>query len=312
MAELYTKTKDGQFKKIGDVDNSQANHIKTDINSDKLKDELLKYWTDKRSGKHNDLAAKHYDILKRTLKADPKDFFEQVNTNEFAFGNGKLYNIADILSMAKLGEYVTKDYIKACFDVSVPRPAIGRGEFLLVASFGNLNFASKAGDLIDDKGHRIEFKGIRAPLGNSSYFSIMSPKKLISIYSVFDMHKADHNNMSLEALDELKETIMHNTARTKNVMMQLQNTDEHDEVLARQMADIFLQTKKLPEVIAAAHLFKYLRIMKADYIFAINKKQFASFRTPKTFEDAYELIVNHFSVSGWTDGNSGISITLEK
>lgn len=312
MAELYTKTKDGQFKKIGDVDNSQANHIKTDINSDTLKNELLQYWTTEKSGKHKNLANKHYTVLKNTLKADPSDYFEQVKSNTFSFGDGELHKIGNLLSLAKLKEYVSPDYIKACFDVSVPRPAIGRGEFLLVASFGNLNFSAKSGDLVDTDGNRIEFKGVRAPLGGGDAFSMMAPKKLISIYSVFDGHKNDYNSLSKEAIDDLTTIALRNTSRVKNLMKQLQNTDEHDDVLARKMADAFLQSHDLATTIAAAHLYKYLKIMRANYLFAINKTDYASFKAPNSYEEAFKLIKNHFSVSGWNEGNTGISITLEK
>jgi hypothetical protein len=104
-------------------------------------------------------------------------------------------------------------------------------------------------------------------------------------------------------------------------MLLLQNNHNKSNHLAEEMLELF-NTKIVdaPEdekenlllnLVAAAHLYAYLKIQKANFLFAINDKVFAGFEAPKSLKQSYEIIRNNFKVNGWTTGNRGITFTLK-
>ena len=104
-------------------------------------------------------------------------------------------------------------------------------------------------------------------------------------------------------------------------MLLLQNNHNKSNHLAEEMLELF-NTKivEAPEdekenlllnLVAAAHLYAYLKIQKANFLFAINDKVFAGFEAPKSLKQSYEIIRNNFKVNGWTTGNRGITFTLK-
>lgn len=172
--ELFTKDKDGNLEKVNGIHDDVAT-------------EVAKYWTPMKAGKHPDLGKKHEAILAKDLKVSGKDFFEQVNQNHFIFQNFGPISLKDFLRKARLDKYVKDEYLDDCLHVTSPQPAIGRGEFLLVANFGNINFADGSGDLVDNDGNRIEVKGKHANLGGKNeWFKQMNRSVLFSLFNLFE------------------------------------------------------------------------------------------------------------------------------
>ena len=91
-------------------------------------------------------------MLERNLIAKPEDLFEQLNSNKFTFQNFGPIKLVSFLKKAKLDSYLKPEYVEDALKVTTPQPAIGKGEFLLVSCFKNINFAQESGDLIDDAG----------------------------------------------------------------------------------------------------------------------------------------------------------------
>ena len=73
MPEIYTKDNNGNFKSLGNVDTNSL------VNTSVLDKCIKKFWTEKKSGKHPQLAKKHKEILLQDLIAKPEDLFEQLN-----------------------------------------------------------------------------------------------------------------------------------------------------------------------------------------------------------------------------------------
>lgn len=312
MAELYTKTKDGQFKKIADVGNDQAHQISNEINKEDLKKELANFWTAEKSGKHKDIASKHGTILIKDLLVKPGDFFEQANKNKFIFSEFRPIPLSKFLQKAKLDSFVKPEYVEDCLKVVTSQPAIGKGEFLLVSCFKNINFNKESGDLIDSEGHRVEVKGARAALGStySGNYKTMSKDLTYSIFSQFDTNPGGES-LTIEAFDDLEKLLKNNGSKLKDVMNLLQNTDYTDRKVLKEMIALFNQVGHLKEIVAASHLYQYLKNQEASYLIALNDKMFAGFKSPSSVKEAYIIIKDNFKVTGWTSGNSGISITLK-
>ena len=182
MAEIYTKDNNGNLKSLGDAD---INKVKTVVNGAELSKFIKDFWTDKKSGKHPELMNKHKAILEADLLVSPKDLFEQLNANKFIFQNFGPVNISDFLRKAKLDSYLKPEFVNHALNVTTHQPAIGKGEFLLVSCFKNINFAFESGDLIDDDGNRIEVKGNHAPIGGPKGFKQMNKSLMFSIYRLF-------------------------------------------------------------------------------------------------------------------------------
>lgn len=310
MPELYSKDDNGQLKKIADVNNDTAHHIVNDINGNVLETKIKEFWSKEKCGKHPEIGKKHKDILNRTLRAKPEDFFEQLNENRFILKTFGPRPLNKFLAEAKIDDYVSQDYIKLCNDVHTPEPAIGKGEFLIVSTYKNINFSFESGDLIDDEGNKIEVKGVKAQFGGDRGFKQMSKNVIFGIFREFESNR-NENGLTLEVIDELSLLLQENTEKTKTVMKQLQNMDGiSSDRLADDMAAIFSKTKDLKNIIAAAHLMIYAKLQKANYLLAFNDKNYACFKISTSFEDAYEIVKNNFDVNGWTNGDRGITITL--
>lgn len=323
MAEIFTKNSSGEVQKLGDVSNDQLARIKNDANISDIKGYLSEFWTDKKKGKLSDMDERHGAILVKDLKADPADFFNQLKKNTFTFQDFGPYSWKAFLKHAKIDQMVSDKYLDDALAIrSGKRPEIGKGEFLFVASFSNINFASESGDLIDNDGNRIEVKGTHANLGgDGSQYEQFSSKIMTSIYSAFgtngpartedemDGNKKRSQDLTLAVIDDLQDKIVKNPQKAKHVMKMLQNRSNHSEGLANKMVELFNSKHNLKLVIAASHLLTYCQFQKANYILALNDNVYWGFAAPKNLEDAYE-IMTHFNINAWVTGNRGISITV--
>ena len=302
MPEVFVKD-NGKFKSLGNVD--QSNLVNTDTLNKLVKD----FWTDKKSGKHPELAKKHKEIIQTNLLAKPEDLFEQLNHNVFTFQNFGPMKIVNFLKKAQLDSYLKPDYIKQCLEVTTHQPAIGKGEFLLVSCFKNINFSEKSGDLIDNDGNRIEVKGNHAAIGGPKYFKQMNKSIMFSIYRLFNTNP-DYPDFTMECAEDLQQKLIDNPSLVKKTMVLLQNNEKESNHLADEMTELFNEKQDLLNIVAAAHLFAYLKMQKAKFLFAINKTEFAGFEAPQNLKQSYEIIKNNFKINGWTTGNRGITFTL--
>lgn len=317
MADVYVK-KDGEFQKVGDAD---INIVRNSVNEAELMKYLKEFWTEKKGGKHSDLIKKHKAILVNDLLVSPKDLFEQLNKNTFIFQNFGPFKLNSFLKNAKLDSYLKPEYVQHTLEVTTPQPSIGKGEFLLVSCFNNINFANEAGDLTDNDGNRIEVKGNHAPIGGPKGFDQMNKGIMFSIYYLFGT-SPDYNDFTMSCSKDLQEKLKDNREKISDTMKLLQNNHTKSNELAKAMTDIFndkLNTGKKEEqeylllnIVAAAHLYAYLKMQNANFLFSINESRFAGFETPKTLEQSYNIIFKYFDVNGWTTGNKGITMTLKE
>lgn len=323
MAEIFTKNSNGEVEKIGTVSNDQLARIKNDADISSIKSYLDSFWTDKKKGKYPDMAQKHGTIILKDLKSDAADFFKQLEHNTFTFQEFGPFSWKSFLKNAKLDTLVDDKYLEDCLQVKAgKRPEIGRGEFLFVASFSNINFASKSGDLIDNEGNRIEVKGKHSNLGGENQgFQQFNSSILTAIYSAFGTNgptRTDHDNdkdktnakdLTLDIIDDLQKKIIDNPQKAKHVMKMLQNRVDHPEGLANKMVELFNSKHDLKHVIAASHLLTYTQLQRANFILALNDNVYWGFKAPKNLEEAYE-IMQHFNINAWLTGNKGISVTV--
>lgn len=277
--------------------------------TDNLKEEVKAYWTPIKTGKHKDLASKHEAILAKDLKVPAADFFEQVKKNYFKFMNFGPLPLEDFLVKARLDKYVTAEYLADCLKVTTPRPAVGRGEFLLAANFGNINFSSESGDLVDSKGHRIEVKGKHANLGGEGPFRQMNRSLLFAMYNLFDT-STQEKDLNLDVIEDLQKKVLANKQKMPRLMLLLQNLKNPSQSLAREMCELFNSSQDLKLVIASAHFLAYMKLQKANYLFALNDNVFFGFEAPKNLEQAYQ-VMKHFNINAWVTGNKGISLTVK-
>ena len=304
MPEIYTKDNNGNFKSLGNVDTNSL------VNTSVLDKCIKKFWTEKKSGKHPQLAKKHKEILLQDLIAKPEDLFEQLNQNKFTFQNFGPLKIVNFLKNAKLDSYLKPEFVQHCLEVTTPQPAIGKGEFLLVSCFNNINFTDKSGDLIDNDGNRIEVKGSHAAIGGQKYFKQMNKSIMFSIYHLFGTNP-DYPDLTMDCAEDLQQKLIDNPETIKKTMLLLQNNSKESNSLAEAMTSLFSEKQDLLNIVADAHLYAYLKLQKANFLFAINDKYFAGFATPKDLRESYEIIKNNFKVNGWTTGNEGITFTLK-
>lgn len=307
MSEIYTKDKNGNLKSLGDVDLSK---IKSTVSNQDLQKYLDEFWSDKKCGKHPELKAKHKSILLEDLNVTPSDLFEQLNKNKFIFQNFGPISFNKFLSKSKLDSYLKPEYVTHALSVTTHQPAIGKGEFLLVSCFKNINFSSTSGDLIDDDGNRIEVKGSHSSIGGPKLFKAMNKSIMFSIYRLFNTNP-DYQDFTMDCATELEAYLKNNPEKIKPVMLLLQNNKQESNSLANEMVTLFKEKGHLLEIVAAAHLFAYLKMQKANFLFAVNDQLFAGFSAPNNLEQSFEII-KHFKVNGWTTGNTGITFTLKK
>lgn len=315
MPEIYTKDQNGKLKSLGNV------NVGNLIDTSTLEKYLKSFWSDNKSGKHSEMAKKHKDLLEHHLIAKPEDLFEQLNANKFTFQNFGPIKLVSFLKKAKLDSYLKPEYVEDALKVTTPQPAIGRGEFLLVSCFKNINFSQESGDLIDEQGRKIEVKGNHAPIGGANGFDQMNKGIMFSIYNLFGTNP-DSVDFTMKCSKDIQQKLEDNKDTRKQVMLLLQNNHNKSNHLADEMVEIFNDKIKtgqnkekeylLLNIVAAAHLFAYLKIQNADFLFSVNSTMFAGFERPKTLEESYETIIKYFKVNGWTTGNTGITITLDK
>lgn len=309
MEKVYTKDKDGNFKELGEID---VNDVRATINRNELKKCIDNYWTDKKCGKHIGIGEKHEEILLKDLLVKPQDLFEQLDKNTFTFQNFGPMKLSQFLAKSKLDSYLKPSYLKDALTVTTPQPAIGQGEFLLVSCFKNINFSDKSGDLVDTDGNKIEVKGNHSSIGGVKGFKQMNKSIMFSIYRLFETNP-DYDSFTMDCANDITEYLRKYPDRTKKVMLLLQNIDKESNNLANEMVEKFNANdqSKLLEIVAASHLFAYMKFQNANFLFALNDELFAGFKAPQTFEQAYDIIKN-FKINGWTTGNRGISFTLKK
>lgn len=306
MAEIYTKDNNGNFTSIGNAD---INQVRTVVNGAELSKYLKEFWTEKKCGKHPELMNKHKAILMNDLIVSPKDLFEQLSKNIFTFQNFGPIKLTDFLEKSKLDSYLKSEYLQHALTVTTHQPAIGKGEFLLVSCFKNINFSFESGDLTDDDGNRIEVKGNHASIAGINGFKQMNKSIMFSIYRLFNTNP-DYEDLTMKCAENLEELLSKNPEQIKKTMLLLQNNVKESHELANNMTELYNEYPHLLDIVAAAHLFVYLKVQKANYLLALNDKVFAGFETPKTLKQSYEII-KHFNVNGWTTGNKGITFTLK-
>jgi hypothetical protein len=279
------------------------------------------FWSNGKSGKHNssDLEKIHKDILDRDLLVNPSDLFEQLNVNKFTFQDFGPIKLSSFLSKSKLDSYLNSEYIEDALKVKTAQPAIGKGEFLLVSCFKNINFSNESGDLVDTDGNKIEVKGSHSCIGGSAGFDQMNKSIMFSIYNVFNTNP-DFDSLTISCSNDLQNKLANNPSLVKKVMLLLQNNHNKSNSLAAEMEKLFNekingnsneQTNLLLNIVAAAHLFAYLKLQKANFLFAINDRVFSGFSSPNSLDKSYDIIIKHFKINGWTTGNTGITFTLK-
>jgi hypothetical protein len=143
---------------------------------------------------------------------------------------------------------------------------------------------------------------------------------MFSIYNLFGTNP-DFDNFTMECAEDLQQKLEDNVDPRKKVMLLLQNNHNKSNHLAEEMVELFNnkivsasgeeKENLLLNIVAAAHLYAYLKLQKANFLFAINDKVFAGFETPNNLKQSYEIIRNNFKVNGWTTGNRGITFTLK-
>lgn len=309
MAEIFIKNDDGEMKKVGNASADQFSRIQNDTNIGDIKKELDDYWTEEKLGKHTDLKAKHGTILMKDLKVPASDFFEQVKQNHFKFQNFGPISLGSFLKKAKIDLYVQPSYVEDCLKVTTPRPAVGRGEFLLVANFNNIRFNAGKGDLVDSDGNRIEVKGKHANFGSEGPYKQMNQSLMYGIYSQFGTN-TEAKDLTLETMEELQNLLLKNPQKVAKVMALLQNLKNPSASLTNQMVELFNNTHDLKLVIAATHFLTYMKVQKANFLLAINDKVFWGFKAPAGLSQAAEIMKN-FNINGWMTGNKGISFTVK-
>ncbi len=278
------------------------------IDKTKLENDLNNFWTDEKLGEYKGLKNTHYMILLKNLKIDSTTFFNQVSKNRFTCEPFSPIPLSKFLSLSKISSYVGESYLSDCLEVTSPRPAIGRGEFLLASTFGNVKFSKKRGDLIID-GKRVEVKGKNANLGGDGKFKQMNKSVVFSIYRLLK-EIPETSEMSLETIKDIETKIKKSKDNAVEVMGFLQNIPEPSLKLAKDMVSIFNKSGDLLKTIASSHLLYYMKYQKGEFLITFNDNVFCGFDAPKNLEESYK-IVEKFNISGWRRGNSGITFTVK-
>lgn len=275
-----------------------------------LEKNLKNFWTDKKRGKHKDLISKHEYVLKKNLLVDSDELFKQISKNKFLLTNFESIKIDTLLRKSKLDSFLKSNYIKDCMSITTPRPAIGKGEFLMVSIFGNLYFSKKSGDLVNEQNKVMEIKGIRGRLGGDVGFKQMNKDIMFSVYRLFNTNP-DHKDLSKECIEDLSERLKDNKKLAPRFFYLIQNIENNSKSLAKKMSDLYTKTNNLLYTIAAGHLYSYTILQKIDYFLVFNDRELMGFNAPKNIEEAYKALGN-FNIGGWTTGSKGVSITLKK
>lgn len=299
-------------KKVN-VDDDTVRAIANDVNEEKIEKYLAKFWTQKKLGKHHDMAKKHKEIVMNNLKIDAETFFKDLSKTTFTPGNIGPGNLYGILGKTALYDDLKPQYIDDCLDVTTTRPAIGKGEFLFAASFANIGFAENKGDLVDLKtGKTIECKGVGSVIGNghNGQFKTMRKSVMKAIFDILGANDLSGTYITVDLANEIKKRIGTNQKLMKKFFMITQNLDDENEGIANQCVKVYLDKKYLLKTMAAAHLFIYMHVEECDYMLAVNGRKFMMFAKPNSVAEAYEIIEN-FDISGWKEGETGVKVTLK-
>lgn len=272
--------------------------------------DLIEFWKDK-CGKHSDIMSSHEMILKKDLIVDLDDFINQVNKNTFKFGNFGEILLVDFLKLTELDHIVKPEYVKDCMRVTSPRPAIGKGEFLLVSNFANIQFAKESGDLIDkDNKKRIEVKGMNSTLSGDGKFKQMNKGIIYSIYRLFET-SSEFTYFGPECAKDLETRLSKNKHLIPKVIELLQNYKIESNALVKETTKLYEEKgKDLLKCITAMQLYSYLKIQKATDLVVFGENKFVGFSAPNNLYESLN-IVSHFEIKGWELGKNGISIVLK-
>lgn len=280
------------------------------MDSNNLNKCLNDYWTDKKSGKHNELAKQHGMLLLKNLKVEPEDLFEQVNENIFKFQTFLLIPWKDFLIRANLAEYLKPEYIKDALEITSLRPAIGKGEFLFVSCFSNLGFSSGKGDIIDlNTGKICEFKGIRSTLsGDNKIYKQMNKSLIYSIFSLFET-SAEYDHFNRDCAAKLDDLLKDRPNLLIKVLERLQNVSAPNTKVSHAFVDLYNIKHDLFNVVGAMQLFIYMLIQKASYILLTNNDGFCCYERPQTPMEAFKII-KELKLSSWQTGDYGMTIGI--
>lgn len=280
------------------------------MDSNNLNKCLNDYWTDKKSGKHNELAKQHGMLLLKNLKVGPEDLFEQVNENIFKFQTFPLILWKDFLIRANLAEYLKPEYIKDALEITSLRPAIGKGEFLFVSCFSNLGFSSGKGDIIDlNTGKICEFKGIRSTLsGDNKIYKQMNKSLIYSIFSLFET-SAEYDHFNRDCAAKLDDLLKDRPNLLIKVLERLQNVSAPNTKVSHAFVDLYNIKHDLFNVVGAMQLFIYMLIQKASYILLTNNDGFCCYERPQTTMEAFKII-KELKLSSWQTGDYGMTIGI--
>lgn len=299
--------------KTVNVDQNTAQSIKNLSEKPDLRELLDKFWTKEKAGRHPDLKKDHEDILLKTLRVDPEYLNNDLLNNKLKLRN-LTAPVESILRNSKLSGDLSSNYIPLCMNVTSERPAIGKGEFLFVASFSNIGFSPDHGDLIDlDNKARIEVKGVSAVLGNSQnqrYKPMSEPlmRAVFRLLEIDDVAKQDHY-LNPEVAKKIKEKIGLDRNKAKQIFTFLQNLRNENEALAASAVEVYFREKQLIRTVAAMHLYAYMKLEKNSFFLILNDKKFSIFESPKSLSDAYGII-DELSLKSWHQGEYGIKVTL--
>lgn len=280
------------------------------MDSNNLNKCLNDYWTDKKSGKHNELAKQHGMLLLKNLKAEPEDLFEQVNENIFKFQTFSLIPWNDFLIRANLAEYLKPEYIKDALEITSLRPAIGKGEFLFVSCFSNLGFSSGKGDIIDlNTGKICEFKGIRSTLsGDNKIYKQMNKSLIYSIFSLFET-SAEYDHFNRDCAAKLDDLLKDRPNLLVKVLERLQNVSAPNTKISHAFVDLYNIKHDLFNVVGAMQLFIYMLVQRASYILLTNNDGFCCYERPQTPMEAFKII-KELKLSSWQTGDYGMTIGI--
>lgn len=272
---------------------------------------MRKFWTKEKLGKHTGLLSTIETIYKAYSKVSETDLFRKLNKSKFKLKNSDPVNWSSILIKSELDDCLDDKFIDAALDVNTTRPAIGKGEFLLVSLFKNIAFATGSGDLIDlETNDKIEMKGQNSKLssGGSKYKS-MSKGIMFYIYKMFNLVPS-LDKFDLVFCQYIKTIIADNEDSMFKFFMLTQNTKKSYEEVADGAVKVYKEKKKLLRTVAAMHLYAYMHVENDDYLIATTSKYFRCFKCPNSIAEAYSILEN-FEVNDWRIGSSGISVSLK-
>lgn len=277
---------------------------------------LQTFWTSEKIGKHPDMPNQHGMLLMKNLKTSPDELFKFLETNNFRFGEFDIISWSEFYKRSGLATYLKPEFISDALKVTTTRPAIGKGEFLLVASFNNIGFNKNKGDLIDLKtGEKIEVKGVRATIsGDGKKYKMMSNSVITSVFSVYNTSDtlSYFNRDCAERLETYIKESNNDINKLIEVLVRLQNVDKNYESksIAQKFAKLYNTSKpNLFNVVGAMQLYIYLNDI--SYLMMVNEIGFKCFKNTHNPIDLLNIIEkNKIKLSSWETGTQGMEISI--